>query len=98
MREVIMGKSAWFFGGGKDGQFERLAELEVLILVSKTCFQGAAMFPGRGLRLRGQFDFTKALALVDVLAFQGYALGLLGQNQFQSDGIFEIMFPVNLDG
>ena len=82
MREVIMGKSAWFFGGGKDGQLERLAKLEALVLVSKACFQGTAMFPGRCLCLRGQLDFTQALALVDVLTFQGYALGLLGQNQF----------------
>ena len=98
MREVIMGKSAWFLGGGKDGQFERLAKLEVLVLVSKACFEGTAMFTGGSFGLGGQPNFAQALALVDILAFQGYAFHLLGQNQFQSDGILEIIIPINLDG
>ena len=48
--------------------------------------------------LRTELDFTQAFALVDVLTFQGDAFDRLGQNQFQGDGIFEIMFPVNLYG
>jgi hypothetical protein len=75
-----MGKSAWFLGGGKDGQLEGLAELEVLVLVSKTCFEGTAMFAGGSFRLGSQSNFAQALALLDILAFQCYAFHLLGQN------------------
>ena len=69
LREVIMGKSAWFSAGGENGQLKRLAEFEVLVLVPEACFQGTAVFPDGSLCLRGKLDFTEALALVDILLF-----------------------------
>ena len=96
LREVIVGNQLGF-RGGENGQLKRLAEFEVLVLVPEACFQGTAVLPGGCLCLRGKLDFTEALALVDILTFQGYALGLLGQNQAQGDGILEIMIPIDLD-